>query len=102
MLLTTSVTLSFAAVCRRLDDTWLLWLREDCSAVVLSICSCQHSAYMHVLVPLLFYFFLSRFSTFCVSGKMFCSDVVEGTAISDQKLKGLIMNLFYRIFVFSF
>lgn len=106
MLLTTSVTLSFAAVCRRLDDTWLLWLREDCSAVVLSICSCQHSAYlytyMHVLVPLLFYFFLSHFSTFCVSGKMFCSDVVEGTAISDQKLKGLIMNLFYRIFVFSF
>lgn len=58
--------------------------------------------YMHVLVPLLFYFFLSHFSTFCVSGKMFCSDVVEGTAISDQKLKGLIMNLFYRIFVFSF
>lgn len=55
-----------------------------------------------VLVPILFYFFLSHFSTFGVSGKMFCSDVVEGTAISNQKLKGLIMNLFYRIFVFSF
>lgn len=55
---------------------------------------------MHVLVPLLFYFFLSHFSTFVYLVR--CSDVVEGTAISDQKLKGLITNLFYRIFVFSF